>query len=87
VDAREGGLDTETLPGALQLQWWVELLLIHFLYFFLNFEHPELSFEGSSFTVCTRVIKLVVMVASQHLSYMFFVLYFSQMKLTGHAQG
>jgi hypothetical protein len=77
VDAGEGGLGAETFPGAPQLQWWVELLLIHFLYFFLNFEHPERSLEDSSFTVCTHVIKLVVMVASQHLSYMFFFLYFS----------
>jgi hypothetical protein len=58
--------------------------LIHYNFFFLNFEHLELSLEGSRLIVCTRVVKLVVMVTSPHLSYMFF---FHQVKLASLALG
>jgi hypothetical protein len=54
----------------------------------LNFEHRELSLEGSRTTLCTRVVELVVMVASPHLSYMFFLfICFHQVMLAGHALG
>jgi hypothetical protein len=76
VDAGEGGLGAETLPGAPQFQQWGEIFLIDNEKKFLNFEHPKLSLKSSRVTVCTRVIKLVVMVASPHLSYVFFFHFF-----------
>ena len=72
MDAREGDLGAETLPRALELQWWGEIFLIHYNFFLLNFQCPKLSLKDSRLTVCTRVVKLVVMVVSPHLSYMCF---------------
>jgi hypothetical protein len=63
--------------GSLSSSGSGEILLIHYNFFFLNFEHLELSLEGSRLIVCTRVVKLVVMVTSPHLSYMFFFVYLS----------
>jgi hypothetical protein len=76
VDIGEGGLGTETLPGAPQLQWGGEFFLIHNKKKFLNFEFLELFLEGSRSTLCTRVVELVVMVTSLHLSYMYFIFIF-----------
>ena len=56
------------------------IFLIHYILFFLTFEYPELSLECSMLTVCTRGIKLVVMVASPHLSYVDFIFLFSSSK-------
>jgi hypothetical protein len=87
VDAGEGGLGAATLARAPQLQWWGEIFLMHYKFFFLNFEHAELSLEGSRSTFCTHVVKLVVMVASPHLSYMYFFLFLHQVMMAGHALG
>jgi hypothetical protein len=87
VDAGEGGLRAATLAGAPQLQWWGEIFLIHYKFFFFNFEHAKLSLEGSRSTFCTHVVKLVVMVASPHLSFTCFFLFFHQVKHASYALG
>ena len=43
----------------------------------LQFEHSELSLEDSRSTLYTRIVELVVMVASPHLSYMYIIYIFS----------
>ena len=86
MDAGEGGLGAKTLRGAPQLLWWGEFFFIYNYFIFFNLEHPELSLEGSRSTLCIRVVKHVVMVASPHLSYMFFFFIFlHQVMLIGHA--
>ena len=48
----------------------------HFHYFSFNFEHPELSLEGTRSTLLTCIVELVVMVASPCLSFIFFIFCF-----------
>jgi hypothetical protein len=76
MDPGEAGLGAETLPGPPQVQWWAEFFLIKELYFFWTFEHFELSHAGSWLTVYTRVVQLMVMVTSPHMSFKFFFLLF-----------
>jgi hypothetical protein len=53
----------------------------------MNFDHPDHSLQGSRLNSCTRIVILVVMVASSHLSYLSFFNYFSSREACPHALG
>jgi hypothetical protein len=74
--AGEGGLGTETLPGAPQHQWWAQIVLITHKLFLFNFDCPRFSLEGIRLRMYSLALMLVGNVASLPLSYVFFSLNF-----------
>jgi hypothetical protein len=76
-DAGEGGLGIETLPGALQHHWWVQILLITCKKFLVKFDCLGLSLEGVRLRMCFLIQLLMGNVASPPLGYGIFFLNFS----------
>jgi hypothetical protein len=76
MHAWKGGLGIETLPTAPNSSGGLKSFLSMNSWFYMNFDSPEHSLEGSSLNSCTCVVMLVVMVASSYLSYVIFFLSF-----------